>query len=583
MSKVLELKQTIKDDTEVLAEQIANQWVDWNTQRNPWLDSKTELRNYIFATDTSTTTNASLPWKNKTTLPKLCQIRDNLHSNYISALFPNEDWLRWIGREADDEKKRDVIQHYMANKVRESDFRDVMSQLLLDYIDYGNCFSTVDYVSHKTVDQLTGKTIADYVGPVARRISPLDIVFNPTAPSFESAPKILRSIFSEGELKVLATDSPENAAWAEVLIKRDNFRKNTAGYSADDWRKLEGVSMDGFGSYDQYMASGMVEVLTFYGDYHDPITGNIVRNHKVTIADRRYVVEDIEEPSWFASAPIYHCGWRIRQDNLYAMGPLDNLIGMQYRIDHLENLKADVFDLIAFPPLKVKGDVEDFNWGPMEQIYMSGDGDVDMLSPNTQALMADNQIALLEAKMEEYAGAPREAMGIRTPGEKTAFEVQQLQNAAGRIFQEKITYFEVKMMEKLLNAMLESARRNFDIHDTLRVVDEESGVAQFITINKDDIVANGRLRPIGARHFAQEAQTVQNLVQVSNTNLWKQVMPHVSGKRVAKMLNGTLGIAEYEIFEPNIAIIEQAETQRIMESVQRNVADEAAIMDQETL
>jgi hypothetical protein len=41
------------------------------------------------------------------------------------------------------------------------------------------------------------------------------------------------------------------------------------------------------------------------------------------------------------------------------MGPLDNLVGMQYRIDHLENLKADVFDLIAFPPLKIKGYVED--------------------------------------------------------------------------------------------------------------------------------------------------------------------------------------------------------------------------------
>ncbi|WP_201773188.1 hypothetical protein, partial [Vibrio cholerae] len=176
---------------------------------------------------------------------------------------------------------------------------------------------------------------------------------------------------------------------------------------------------------------------------------------KITIIDRMFVAEEKENEAWFAQAPIFHCGWRIRQDNLYAMGPLDNLVGMQYRIDHLENLKADVFDLIAFPPMKVKGDVEEFVWGPMEQIYINGDGDVEMMAPNTQALQADMQIQILEAKMEEFAGAPREAMGIRTPGEKTAFEVQQLQNAAGRIFQEKIINFEVMLMEKVLNAMLE--------------------------------------------------------------------------------------------------------------------------------
>lgn len=33
-------------------------------------------------------------------------------------------------------------------------------------------------------------------------------------------------------------------------------------------------------------------------------------------------------------------------------------------------------------------------------------------------ISADNAIALYENKMEEYAGAPKQAMGIRTPGEK---------------------------------------------------------------------------------------------------------------------------------------------------------------------
>ena len=67
------------------AQFIAQHWFTLNSNRRPQIERWKELRNYIFATDTTTTSNKSLPWKNSTTLPKLCQIRDNLHSNYISA------------------------------------------------------------------------------------------------------------------------------------------------------------------------------------------------------------------------------------------------------------------------------------------------------------------------------------------------------------------------------------------------------------------------------------------------------------------------------------------------------------------
>jgi len=51
-------------------------------------------------------------------------------------------------------------------------------------------------------------------------------------------------------------------------------------------------------------------------------------------------------------------------------------------------------------------------------------------------------------------------MGFRSPGEKTKYEVQRLENASARIFQNKINQFEEQIVEPLLNAMLELARRN---------------------------------------------------------------------------------------------------------------------------
>ena len=79
----LEATRVLEQDT--LATFIVEQWDEKKGNRSEWEAEKRELRNYVFATDTSKTSNSTLPWKNSTTIPKLCQIRDNLHANYITV------------------------------------------------------------------------------------------------------------------------------------------------------------------------------------------------------------------------------------------------------------------------------------------------------------------------------------------------------------------------------------------------------------------------------------------------------------------------------------------------------------------
>ena len=99
--KVAELGTLISGDD--LAQNIAHLWSTWHTQRRPLIEEWKEQRNFIFATDTSKTTQGDNGWKNSTTLPKLTQIRDNLHANYMAALFPNSEWLVWEGDDEDAE------------------------------------------------------------------------------------------------------------------------------------------------------------------------------------------------------------------------------------------------------------------------------------------------------------------------------------------------------------------------------------------------------------------------------------------------------------------------------------------------
>jgi len=57
---------------------IGERWETWDGMRNPWKESVKEVRSYIYATDTRSTSNAKLPWKNNTTVPKLGAIRETL-------------------------------------------------------------------------------------------------------------------------------------------------------------------------------------------------------------------------------------------------------------------------------------------------------------------------------------------------------------------------------------------------------------------------------------------------------------------------------------------------------------------------
>ena len=186
VGRVLDLNQILAPVQDSVAIAISRTYRQWEMYRNSWMDQKKELRNYLFATDTTTTSNKALPWKNTTTTPKLTQIRDNLHANYMMAIFPNDNWLSWEGNDKDAElvAKRKAIESYMKTKFRLGSQELEVSKLLLDYIDYGNCFATAEYANESL--EVEGKTQPGFVGPKIIRISPMDIVFNPTAPNFNA-------------------------------------------------------------------------------------------------------------------------------------------------------------------------------------------------------------------------------------------------------------------------------------------------------------------------------------------------------------------------------------------------------------
>jgi len=577
IGKVLNVRDVLQEDR--LGCWIANKWIEWDTGRQIKKQEWEEVRKYLYAVDTSKTSNSKLPWKNKTTVPKLCQIADNLKANYFASLFPKRKSLDWEANAEDSNSvaKREAIVNYMRYVLTQDTFVREIKKCIDDFVEYGNAFVMPDWEDYR--QELEDKIQIGYVGPTIRRINPTDIVFNPVADSFIKSPKIVRTLISLGEVKEMLTRM-SNDGNKEDYEKLWDYLKEVRSYAkhagGDLISKDNQYQVDGFTSFRHYLESDFVELLTFYGDIYDYEKDEFLRNHVVIIADRHKVISKKPNPSFFGYPPIFHVGWRTRQDNLWAMGPLDNLVGLQYRIDHIENLKADVFDLITFPPLKVRGYVENFEWGPFQRIYVGDkDSDVEILAPPFQVLTANQEIQYLMTVMEEMAGSPKEAMGFRTPGEKTKYEVQRLENAASRIFQHKILQFE-GLLEHCLNAMLELARRKLPDILSIPVFDDEFKMTTFMDLTPPDITGVGRIRPLAAKHFAEKAEIVQNLTSFFASPLGQDptITMHFSGVKIASLLENVLDLSDFNVVQPYIRIAEEAEATKLASSAQQQIAME---------
>lgn len=562
-------------------------WTQWNSARSGIMDNWSDVLKYIYATSTKDTANETVTdWSNTTHRPKMANLYDTLTINYDASLFPNDNWLFWKGNddEAASLSKRKIVEAYMRTKhaIPAANFRNVMRQLEGDWVWAGNAFAEVDYVRQFSTDPATGEVTTNYVGPKIFRRDPRDIVFNPLAPSFDKTAKITRDLYTLADLERIVAENPQKEWFKEILEIARRHRGNIRQFNQGDIDKELMLQFEGFGTPSQYFNSGLVEVLNFYGDlfFEDAQgEGDFQKDAVISVVDRWDVARDETIDTWTGQPHIYHVPWRERPENLWGQGPLDNLVGMQYRIDHLENARADAFDQMLDPDIVFQGDVEDIvQVGGARHYHIAENGNVQHLRPDTTVLNADLQIRELTDSMELFALSPREALGFRTPGEKTASEFNGLTNAAARSFQHKVNIFQ-EFLEKIVNAELEVAVRNLDGADIVEVVDDDLGASEFQTITKADITANGRLIPVGARHFARNNQLVQNLQNLQAGPLADpEVAQHFSSVGLAELYQEWLDLngSGKTLVQPYARIEERLESQRRTQAAQ----DQATIESQ---
>ena len=266
--------------------------------------------------------------------------------------------------------------------------------------------------------------------------------------------------------------------------------------------------------------------------------------------------------------PVVFSSYRKRPDNLWGMGPLENLIGMQYRNDHLENAKADALDLCIYPIRKITGDAteEEYFIEPGAEWHVSSQGDVELLYPDPRTLMFDSQIQQYELEMEMLAGIPREQAGFRTPGEKTQFEVSQLLALGEQPFSEKVKEFEGQFLEPLLNLLWELTMRNFNEQDLASMSKEDQAVMSKIKV--EDLKQDGRFFPIGSKHFQERQAKKQGIIEL--VQVGTQLAPEHTGRlKALTAYQREAGLEEEDIIGMGVGIIEAVQTEQVKQQIQQ--------------
>lgn len=555
-------------DKQLVATTIADMWDQYNMSRVKAMELWKEVDLYRFATDTK-----SLPGGNNFDhamhTPATHMIDEKLGSILNATAFPHEDWLGWkpLDLAATAVEKEKKVLAYLKKIHALTKFTRTGKKSLDDLKAYGNTFLQTVMVNESTVED--GEVQAGYIGPRTFRISPYDIVFDPTAPDFDSSFKIVRKRMTVGEFANFAeahADKVDEASVQRILKRRTG---SAEGAGSNDHFKDGQFIAQGFDSRTAYYRSGYVELLFFYGSWFDEKTLKVIPNRCTIIADFNTTVMDMYK----RESRIRKGSWKERPDNLWAQSPLEPIIGLNYMINHRENAKNDAIDRMIYPDHIYVGEPEiihDDVTGRRE-IWAPLNGDARDITPDASTLSYDGQIDRIEQTIMEATGLPSDILGFRSPGEKTAFEVQNLTEGAFRGFIDHVAQWEQDCLEKVVADQIAIASENFTSVEKV-LVEDEDGFKEELEVTEDDLKANGTLVPMGARRFSRMLQQLAGIQSMAQTApLYQQ---HINSYNLASAIEKLSGLDDFQIIEKFAAVKEQGEMQKESAMVEQDVVND---------
>lgn len=571
-----------RDEEQAFIDELKMQFTNMENARASADAEARELMDFLDATDTTTTSNSALPFKNSTTIPKLAHLYQMMVTSYMEHLIPNRNWIDFVGNDNDAvrSEKREAVRAYVRGKAAASNLGGTLERLVEDFVTRGYAVTHNRHVS-KTTTTVENRTINNYTGTVSERVSPSDFFWDVTATTLPRANKCVRTLYTMGGLKKEIRDGTFPLMSEEDFQKLREERRSVREALSDGYngrRKYDSLCKKGYGDMMNYVNEGVVEVLRFYGTFYDEQADELWDNYEITLIDRKIIGRKESLDNWQGSQALHITVYEFQKDTLAPIGPLHRLVGMQYKLDKRENFREDMHDKFLSPTLKKVGDVREkgTRGGPDHEFEVEEGGDAVWMTPPAEVLNQDQSLLLIMQLMEELSGAPKEAIGQRTAGEKTKFEVQLLDRGQNKTFRNKVKKFERELLSPTLNDYLEQGRHHLDSSDMVKSFNSTLGSEKFIEITADDLNLNGEMVAQGATLFAEKANTLQNLNAIINSPLGQSLSPHTSRVNLMRAVEMLADLEQYDIYTFGIGVQEEQKLAQLVNQAQNRTQEQQA-------
>lgn len=555
-------------DRDIVAKAITDKYVSWQADRQTFLKEAQDIRDYLFSTTALNGPSSNQKHVHKNHVPQLAQIYESLNTQHWNILFANPKFFDFIPERFADRDIAANIVELLLSKLERKNFRETTGRSLVSFFNMvGPAIARVT----TEIEYDEDGSIA-YKGFVVKNVDYKNIVFDPTAEDFYCTAKVIRSVAHMSDI-IQAAKKDENGIYNQEAIKYLKEARSASPKGMSDYVKQltkTGIMYDGFNTTEDYLNSGKVEILEYIGDLYNSATGEVQTRRIIKIVDRLHVLSNVANDAPAGFDGLHMAGWRPRPNNLWPQGPLHQLVGMQYHIDHLENSKADIWDLIKMPTEIHKGEVRksaDASQPRMQVFVESGaDNGYAVVHPDVTILNTDTMLAFYMRKMEDYAGALPQQQGIRTPGEKTLGEVSILETNAQKMAGDKAKLLEAMIAKILQEAYLRMVGPGYDDIDTIELLDDITGQMKVKELSLKDLKIRGGFRAIGVSRWERKNEALRNLTQAAPFLQNPAVAPHVSGVKLAEYVEEILDLREVNIVEAFIGVKEAVQAQYMQQA-----------------
>ena len=513
----------------------------------------TELHDFAMQTDTSDTSNAT-SWKNNIAVPVIPYILDVLTAQYYRILFPQKDWFEVVPHDIlKNAQKAKFVKAYLLRQFAQLNVQPKLREVIRETVLYGN--SLCGFVEQG------GKLV--FVKPPIQ-----DWCRDVFAQNFDNSFLACRFRVPYASLFSL---------YPEDKVRRmGDIYKDSELYTS--WLKNRNLMIEKYNPFltDRLNQRGFAELIYFYGDFYNEETQEILKDRLIIVGNGTTILYNEE----CLDKPFVQAQYRETLDDGYGTG-LENLTGIAWHINKLQNNIADVMDIIANPICVVKSENDvKFNYVPNAQIQMSREDSIEFISPDHSVLNQYKQIDFLFEMAKKVSGAQEEKIGQRQPGEKTATEVTLLSQGADNLFEHFAKQFEyfviIPLLKKAYRMFVENVTKQGQMPFTY--FDQTSGMNESIIFTAGEL-DNMEFDFVGASQMVDQSTKAQQCITLLELRAkYPEVHNNISGAAVVEQLIKDLGVVNPNIFKPGEGIEEDIRMAIQQSDAQKRITSQRAVL-----